>query len=90
MPLPSLDEMLTLVVEGCLAGGETAAQTRVFIEAAMMKPDAPTMIQALGDGLTRVLDGKRGAEATTDLPYDVAAMVNVVLRAIGTPSENGA
>ena len=82
MPLPSLDEMLKMVAAACLAGGETAAQTKILIQQAMMAPEAPQSIQALGKGLTRVLDGQRGEAATAGLPADVAELVKVVLNAV--------
>ncbi len=87
--VPSLDDVIKQVIAACLAGGETAAKMKTLIEGVMMTPTAPPGIQALGDGLTRVLDGKRGAEATAGLPDDVADLVKEVLRSIGAPSSNG-
>ncbi len=89
MSVPSLDQVIKQVIAACLAGGETAAKTRTLIEGVMMTPTAPPGIQALGDGLTRVLDGKRGEEAIAGLPDDVAELIKTVLQAIGAPSSNG-
>ena len=90
MSVPSLDQVIKQVIAACLAGGDTAEKTRTLIEGVMMTPSAPPGIQALGDGLSRVLAGKRGEEATAGLPDDVAEMVKTVLQAIGAPSDNGA
>jgi hypothetical protein len=89
MSVPSLDQVIKQVIAACLAGGEHAAKMRTLIEGVMMTPTAPPSIQALGDGLTRVLDGKRGEGATAGLPDDVADLVRTVLRALGAPSSNG-
>lgn len=82
MPLPTLEEMLKMVAAACLTGGETAEQTKILIQQSMLTPDAPPKIQDLGRGLTRVLDGQRGAAATAGLPEDVAELVDVVLHAV--------
>ncbi len=90
MSVPSLDLIIKQVIAACLAGGDTAAKMKTLIEGVMMTPTAPPSIQALGEGLSRVLDGKRGAEATSGLPHDVTEMIKTVLQAIGAPSSNGA
>jgi hypothetical protein len=90
MSVPSLDQVIKQVIAACLAGGESAAKMKTLIEGVMMTPMAPPSIQALGDGLVRVLEGKRGEEATAGLPDDVAELVRTVLQAIGAPSSNGA
>ena len=90
MSVPSLDLIIKQVISACLAGGDTAASMKTLIEGVMMTPTAPPGIQALGEGLSRVLDGKRGHEATEGLPHDVTEMVKQILQAIGAPSNNGA
>ncbi len=90
MSVPSLEDVIKAVVVACRQGGEAAAEMKTLIEGVMMTPTAPPGIQALGAGLSRVLEGKRGAEATAGLPEDVAEMVKVVLRAVDVPPDGGA
>ncbi len=43
----------------------------------MQSADGPEEVRQLGIGLQRVLDGKRGKEATADLPPQVAKLVEM-------------
>lgn len=79
----SLESALQMVATACILGSSDALnKTRTMVRSTMLNPGVPPPIQALGTGLVRVLDGKRGADATADLPPDVAKLVQAVLEMI--------
>ena len=68
------------------AGGEHAEKMRALIEGVMKTPAAGQGVQALGEGLSRVLDGKHSEEAVAGLPPNVTTLVNTFLQALGKPT----
>ena len=85
---PSLDQVIQQVIAASQAGGEHAEKMKGLIQGVMNTPMASPAIQALGEGLTRVLEGKHSEEATNGLPTDVTALVNQVLQALGKPTSS--
>jgi hypothetical protein len=78
----SLEDALKMVAAACITGGEGLTRTKAMVRSTMLSQEAPPPIQSLGTGLMRVLDGKRGKDATDGLSHDVVPLINAVLEMI--------
>jgi hypothetical protein len=74
--------MLKTTAAACLIGGLSLIRAKELIRDTMLIEEVPPVIQSLGTGLMRVLEGERGPAATADLDPRVVPLVESVLDTI--------